>query len=34
EFAGWIKAAVPEECSHIHAWLPRAKAALESAGAQ
>ena len=34
EFAGWIKAAVPEECSHIHAWLPRAKAALESADDQ
>lgn len=29
EFAGWIKAAVPEECKHIQAWLPRAKEALD-----
>ena len=28
EFAGWIKASVPDECKHVHAWLPRAKAAL------
>lgn len=28
EFAGWIKANVPDECSHIHAWLPRAQEAL------
>jgi glutathione S-transferase len=34
EFAGWIKAAVPDECSHIHAWLPRAKAALEAAAGE
>ncbi|HEY7775581.1 MAG TPA: glutathione S-transferase family protein [Kineobactrum sp.] len=28
EFAGWIKESVPESCSNLHAWLPRAKAAL------
>lgn len=29
DFARWIKTSVPEECSHIQAWLPRARAALE-----
>lgn len=29
DFAGWIKESVPEECKHIQAWLPRARAALE-----
>jgi glutathione S-transferase len=28
EFAGWVKESVPDSCQHIHAWLPRAKAAL------
>lgn len=34
EFAAWIKSSVPEECSHIHAWLPRAKAALAAGASQ
>jgi glutathione S-transferase len=29
DFARWIKESVPEECKHIQAWLPRARAALE-----
>ncbi|QIB65295.1 glutathione S-transferase family protein [Kineobactrum salinum] len=29
DFARWIKESVPEECSHIQAWLPRARAAVE-----
>lgn len=28
EFCGWVKETVPEECSNIHAWLPRARSAL------
>jgi len=28
EFAGWVKESVPEDCANIHAWLPRARAAL------
>lgn len=28
DFAGWVKASVPEECTHVHNWLPRARAAL------
>ncbi len=28
EFAGWVKEGVPEDCSHIHSWLPRVKEAL------
>jgi glutathione S-transferase len=28
EFAGWVKEKVPDDCQHIHAWLPRVKDAL------
>jgi len=30
EFAGWVKESVPRECSHIHAWMPRAQDALKN----